>query len=109
MQRIDKVGWQTFVKQKSEDVVAVVSGSLKPYFYFAFRAGTAVNGLQQCIKSLRIVLDGKYICQNFTFRAKVLHTTHILEMGGTRFRKDYCKWAKKRDTAIANVSPIRRC
>ena len=34
VQRIDKIGWQTFVKQKSEDVVAVVSGSLKPYFYF---------------------------------------------------------------------------
>ena len=31
------------------------------------------------------------------------HTTHILEMGEARFRKDYCKWAEKRDTAIANV------
>lgn len=24
------------------------------------------------------------------------HTTHILEMGETRFRKDYCKWAEKK-------------
>ena len=30
VQRIDDVGVQTFVKQKSEDVVAVMSGSLKP-------------------------------------------------------------------------------
>ena len=31
------------------------------------------------------------------------HTAHILKMGETRFRKDYCKWAEKKDTAIANV------
>ena len=45
MQRIDDVGWQALVKQKSEDVVAVVSGSLKPYFYFIFWTGAAANGL----------------------------------------------------------------
>ena len=61
MQWIDDIGGQTFVKQKSEDVVAVVSGSLKSYFYFVFRTGTAANSLQQGVKSLRIVLDGKYI------------------------------------------------
>ena len=37
------------------------------------------------------------------FVLQYCHTTHILEMGETRFRKDYCKWAEKRDTAIANV------
>ena len=35
MQRIDDVGGQTFVKQISENVVAVVSGSLKSYFYLS--------------------------------------------------------------------------
>ena len=45
VQRIDDVGGQTFVKQKSEDVVAVMSGSLKPYFYFIFRTSTAVDSL----------------------------------------------------------------
>ena len=70
MQRIDDVGWQAFVKQKSEDVVAVVSGSLKPYFYFILRASTAANGLQEPVKALGIVLDGEYICQSFTFRAE---------------------------------------
>ena len=68
MQRIDDVGWPAFVKQKSEDVVAVVSGSLKPYLYFVLRASAATNGLQQCVKALCIVLDGEYICQSFTFR-----------------------------------------
>ena len=47
MQRIDNVGWQTCVKQKSENVVAVMSGSLKSYFYFVCRTGAAANGLQQ--------------------------------------------------------------
>ena len=67
MQRIDDVGVQTFVKQKSEDVVAVVSGSLKSYFHFIFRASTAANRLQQSVKALCIVLDGKYICKDFAF------------------------------------------
>ena len=70
VQRIDKVGWQTFVKQKSEDVVAVVSGSLKSYFHFIFRAGAAANSLQKPVKALRVVWDGEYICQNFTFRVE---------------------------------------
>ena len=61
---------QAFVDQKSEDVVTVVSGSLKSYFYFIFRSGAAVYGLQQRVKALRIVLDGEYICQDFAFRAE---------------------------------------
>ena len=67
MQRIDDVGVQTFVKQKSEDVVAVMSGSLKPYFYFILRASAAANGLQQRVKALCVVWDGKYICKDFAF------------------------------------------
>ena len=47
-----------------------MSGSLKPYLYFVLRASAATNGLQQCVKALRIVLDGEYICQDFTFRAE---------------------------------------
>ena len=70
VQRIDDVGVQAFVKQKSKNVVAVVSGSLKPYFYFVLRASTAANRLQQHVKALCIVLDGEYICQNFAFRAE---------------------------------------
>ena len=34
MQRVDDKGGQTFVKEKSEDVVAVMTGGLKSYFYF---------------------------------------------------------------------------
>ena len=44
---------------------------------------------------------GRHKLSDFVLRYH--HTTHILEMGEARFRKDYCKWAEKRDTAIANV------
>ena len=69
MQRIDDVGRKAFVKQKSEDVVAVVSGRLKSYLYFVFRSGKAAYGLQQYIKTICIVLDGEHICQDFALRA----------------------------------------
>ena len=65
MQRIDDVGVQAFVKQKSKNVVAVVSGSLKPYFYFISWTDAAANSLQQCVKALCIVLNGEYIRQDF--------------------------------------------
>ena len=47
-----------------------MSGSLKPYFYFILRAGTAANSLQKCVKTFRVVGDGEYVCQNFAFRAE---------------------------------------
>ena len=70
MQRIDDVGVQAFVKQKSKNVVAVVSGSLKPYFYFISWTDAAANSLQQCVKALCIVLNGEYIRQDFALLAE---------------------------------------
>ena len=70
MQRIDDVGGQTFVKQKSEDVVAVVSGSLKSYFYYVLRSGAETNRLQEGVKAFRIVLDGEHIRKDFAVRAE---------------------------------------
>ena len=70
VQRIDDRGGHTFVKQKSEDVVAVVSGCLKPYFYFVLRAGTAADCLEESVEPLCIVWNGEHICQNFTFRTE---------------------------------------
>ena len=37
---------------------------------------------------------GRHNLSDFVLRYR--HTTHILEMGETRFRKDYCKWAEKK-------------
>ena len=70
MQWVYDIGWQTAVKKKPENVVAVMSGSLKPYFYFVCRTGAAANGLQQGSKSFCIVWNGEYICQDFAFRAE---------------------------------------
>ena len=44
-----------------------MSGSFKPYLYFVFRASTAANGLQQRVKALCVVWNGKYICKDFAF------------------------------------------
>ncbi len=68
VQRIDDAGVQTFVKQKSEDAAAVMSGSLKSCLYFVFRVCTVTNGLQLRVETFCIDLDGEYICQDFTFR-----------------------------------------
>ena len=37
---------------------------------------------------------GRHKLSDFVLRYR--HTTHILEMGETRFQKDYCKWAEKK-------------
>ena len=37
---------------------------------------------------------GRHKLSDFVLRYH--HTTHILEMGETRFQKDYCKWAEKK-------------
>ena len=34
MQRVNDISWQTVVKKEPKDVVAIMPGSLKPYFYF---------------------------------------------------------------------------
>lgn len=35
MKRVNDVGWKAFVKEKTKDIAAVMTGSLKSYFYFA--------------------------------------------------------------------------
>ena len=54
----------------SENVVTVVSGSLKSYFYFVIWTAAAANGLKQGAEALSIVWDGEYICQNLAFRTE---------------------------------------
>ena len=50
VQRIDNIGGQTFVKQKSENVVAVVSGSLKSYLYFVRKTESCAEGYQSPLR-----------------------------------------------------------
>ena len=70
VQRVYDIGWQATVKKEPKNVVAVMSGSLKPYLYFVCRTSAATNGLEKSVKAFRIIGDGEYICQDFAFRAE---------------------------------------
>ena len=70
MQRIDDVDGQVFVKQKFDNVVTVVSGSLKPYFYFVCRLSTTADGLRKRVKARCVVGNGEHIRKHFAFRAE---------------------------------------
>ena len=65
-QGIQDIGEQTFVKKKPQQVVAVMSGRLKPYLYFVLWCGAIPDSLQQAVESIHGVWNGKYIGQNFT-------------------------------------------
>ena len=67
VQRVNEIGVQTVLKKKPEDVVAVVSGSLKPYFYVVCQTGARLYPLQQSLKAVSVVGDGEHIGQHFTF------------------------------------------
>ena len=45
MQGVQDIGGQTVVKKKPKQVVAVMSGRLKPYFYFVLRVGAILDSL----------------------------------------------------------------
>ena len=59
------LSWFGDVKKKPEDVVAVMSGSLKSYFYVVCRAGTGMDTLQQGLEAFPVVGNGEHIGQNF--------------------------------------------
>ena len=62
--KTDRVDARTIATMLMSDV------DLKSYFYFVCRTGAATNGLQKCFKAFRVVGNGEYICQDFTFRAE---------------------------------------
>ena len=46
-QRVQDIGGQTVVKKEPEDVVAVMPGRIKPYFYAVLGRGTGPELVQQ--------------------------------------------------------------
>ena len=50
---------------------------------------------------------GRHKLSDFVLRYR--HTTHILEMGETRFRKDYCKWAEKKIPQLRTYGSTHLC
>lgn len=61
VQRIHDIDGQVVVKQKTKNVVTVMSGSLKSCFYFVWLFGTVSNRLKQLLESIYVVGDG--ICK----------------------------------------------
>ncbi len=51
-------------------IVAVVSGSLKPYFYVVCRAGAGTDCLKQQLKAVPVVGYCEYTGQRLAFRAE---------------------------------------
>lgn len=68
MKRVDDTGGQTFVKEKSEDVVAVMAGGLKSYFYIAQIRCNRLKSLEKQIEAVQVVGDGEDFRQNLTVR-----------------------------------------
>jgi hypothetical protein len=68
VQWVQDKGRKTVVEKKPKNVVAVVSGCLKPYFYFVLGRVAGLDSLQQATESLHVVGNGEYIRENFSFR-----------------------------------------
>lgn len=66
MKRVNDVGGKTFVKEKSENVVAVMAGGLKSYFYFGQIRRCGFDFLEKQLETVQIVLNGKNIRQDFS-------------------------------------------
>ena len=66
MERVNDEGVQTFVKEKSEDVVAVMAGGLESYFYFAQIRRYRLEPLEKQLEAVHVVLNGEHIRQDFS-------------------------------------------
>ena len=51
-QRVQDIGGQTVVKEKPKDVVAVMPGRLKPYFYAVLGCRAGPELVQQSVEAL---------------------------------------------------------
>ncbi len=67
VKRIQDECVQTVVEKEFEDVVAVLSSSLKPNFYVVSRLRAVTNSPQQGLEAVSIVCNGEHISQHFTF------------------------------------------
>ena len=56
VQRVQDIGVQTVVKEKTENVVAVMPGRLKPYFYAVLRGGTGPELVQQGVEAIQVIM-----------------------------------------------------
>ena len=55
-QRVQDIGGQTVVKKKPKDVVAVMPGRLKPYFYAVLGCGAGPELVQQGVEAIQVIM-----------------------------------------------------
>ena len=68
VERIYDIGVETFVKEKSKQVVAVMTSSLKSYFYFAQIRCYRLERLEEQVEADLVIRDGEDFCQDFSIR-----------------------------------------
>ena len=68
MQRIYDIGVETVVKKESENVVAVMTSSLKSYFYFTQIRCYRLEHLEEKVEADLVIRDAENVCQNFSVR-----------------------------------------
>ena len=68
VQGIQDIGCQAAVKKEPQEVIAVMPGRLKSYFYAVLGRNAATDLFQKELKSLHAVGDGEHVCQHFPFR-----------------------------------------
>jgi hypothetical protein len=89
VQGVQDIGGETVVKKKPENVVAVMPGSLKPYFYFVLRRGTLADPLQQTVKALQAVWNGENVREDFPIR--VDDEAVVLVLGNVNPNRNHSK------------------
>ena len=62
VKRIYDIGVQTFVKNKSQQVVAVMTSCLKSYFYFAQIRCYRLEFLEKQVEADLVIRDGEDFC-----------------------------------------------
>ena len=87
MKRVDDTGGKTFVQEKSQDVVAVMPGGFKSYFYFAQIRRCALEFFKKKVETIQIIRDREHIPEHFSVR--VYDVTVVLVLGDINTNVDH--------------------
>ena len=68
MERINDIGVQTFVKEKAEKIVAVMTGGFKSYFYFVQILRCGLNSAEKKVETIEVIFNSKHFSKYFTLR-----------------------------------------
>ena len=87
MERVQDKGGQTFAQEKTEDVVAVMAGGLKSYFYVVQIACYRFEPLKKQVEAFHVILNSEHIRENFSVR--VYDAAVVLVLGNINADVDH--------------------